>query len=241
MTVIGVTDETKGKVQPYIEQNSIEYVIALGGGGGYKTTGIPHAWLVSADRTVVWKGHPSELKEPLIEEHLAKVRLQPVFKLPKDLASAEKSLNTGKYAAGVKALEKYLEKPKDEASASEARKAVEEVKTYGDDKYKQAESYAAEGYYGEAMEILAALERDFKGLEIGEKSKEKRAEWKKDTAVKAELEAGAYLDQAADLCRQKKYRAAYPLLQKVLQSKKYETTKARARAEAKLKEIEGFL
>ena len=49
----------------------VEYTIGLGGGnGGYKTPGIPHAWLVSAEGKVVWQGNPGGLSSKLIEAEL---------------------------------------------------------------------------------------------------------------------------------------------------------------------------
>ena len=102
-------------------------------------------------------------------------------------------------------------------------------------------SYAEEGYYGDAMVILAMLEKSFKGMEVGDKAKETKRAWKKDKKIKAELEAAAFVDQASFLVRQRRFKQAYALLRKVLRTKKYADTKAHGRASDKLKEIQPFL
>lgn len=184
---------------------------------------------------IVWEGHPGELKETLIEEHLKSVRLKPTFELPKDLKKAQTDLNAGKYASGVKALETYLKKPKNDADARAARDAIDAVNSHGKGKLEDADKLAGQGYYADALGLVTDLERDFKGMEVGNQAKAKRDAWKKDDKAKAEIEASAIVDKASELLRQKKTPEAQALLQRVLQSKKFEGTKARERAQEKLK------
>jgi hypothetical protein len=237
LTIIGVTDDPVSKLTSFIEDKGIKYVIAVGGGSGYTTAGIPHAWLVNGIGEIVWEGHPAELKDDAIETQLKSVRLRPTFGLPKDLKKAETSLNAGKYVDGIKALETYLKKPKSDEGEKAAKEAIEKVQTYGKETLAQADGYAQEGYYAEAMEAVAALEKGFKGTEVGDEAKKKHDAWKKDDKVKTELEAGARVDKADGLTRAKKFKEAGAFLQRVLQVKKYEGTKARERAAAKLKSL----
>jgi hypothetical protein len=230
LTIIGVTDESASRISSFIEQKGIKYVIAIGGGSGYQTSGIPHSWLVSSTGEVVWDGHPAELKDDMLEEQLRKVLLR-----------AEASLNAGKYAEGIKALETYVKKPQGEEAAKAASEAIEKVAKYGKEKLQDAERLAQDGYYAEALETVAALEKGFKGTELGDQAKKKHDAWKKDDKVKTELEASALVDKAEDLARGKKYKDAGAFLQRVLQLKKYEGTKARERAEARLKSIRQYL
>jgi hypothetical protein len=230
-----VTDEQEGKVTPYIEKNGIEYTIALGGASGYKTRGIPAAWLVGPDGKVLWKGHPSGLNASIIEEHLAKVRMTPQWdKLPGGLKNARKALGKGLFAKGLKALAKEVDDADHGAAASEA---IEQVKAYGQSQLDMVDSHAEAGNYSGGMELLGSLEKSFKGTEIGDAAKAKRSEWKKDKTVKAELEGEKLLAKAQALLRDNPKGAASVLL-KITKGKKYEGTKARAAAEAKLSGLE---
>jgi tetratricopeptide (TPR) repeat protein len=216
-------------------------VIALGGASGYQTRGIPHAWLVSPTAEIVWEGHPSGLTQGIIEQHLKGVRPGPTVELPSELRGAKRYFDAGKYATGVKELEKYLKSPKDEEVAKSAREAIEKVNAYVKGKIESAAVYAKEGYYSEAMEILQETEKIFKGLEGADEAKAKVAEWKKDAKIKLELEAGAYLQKARELIDEKQYRSAAPLLARITNAKKYEGTKVRELAEKELEKIKGKL
>lgn len=242
LTIIGVSDEPAAKVKPYIETKGIKYIIALGGANEYKTTdGIPHAWLVSAKGEVVWAGHPGNLQVSLLEEHLKDVQLAPQFKLPKDLQSAEKQLNGGNYAAGIKTLETHLKKPKNAETEKAAKNALGQINSFGKEKLKQAEEYAKERDYGEASEILESLEKSYKDTEIGTKAKDTVAEWKKDKDIKLELDGAALVQKAEAAIREKKYPAAAGFLLQVTKPKKFESTKVREIAQKKLKSIESKL
>jgi hypothetical protein len=196
---------------------------------------------VSPKGEIVWEGHPSGLDNSTIEEQLKYVRLTPTFDLPKALRSAERYLNGGRFASGMKALERYLKRPKDEEDAKAAREALEKVQTYGKDKLKEVEELAKEGYYGDGMRILELLEKAFKGTEIGDQAKEKQSAWKKDDKISAEIKASLIVEKARELIRAKSYRTAYALLLRVLKSDKYEETKSREVAEELRMKIRKYL
>ncbi len=242
MAIVGVTSESAAKVKPYIEKNGIKYTIAIGNASEYKARGIPHAWLVDPKGTVVWHGHPSNLKEETVQQHIKGARSMPAFdELPKPLKKAGKYLEAGVYAKGIGELEKYLKRPKDEAVAATAKKTITIVKEFGNTLYKNALSYFEEGDYVDALDIVTDLEKSFKGMELSKKAKKKRTEWKKDKRVKAELTASAYLAKARELVAKKKYKNALPFLMQVIKSKKYAETKSREKALKMAKELEKML
>ncbi len=238
MTIIGVSDEASAKVKGFVEQNGIKYTIAIKGADEYKTSGIPRAWLVSPRGEIVWEGHPGDLKEPLIEEHLKGVTLTPTFSLPKDLKSAEKELNAGRFSDALKALETHLKKPKSPETESAARETIEKVKAYGASRLQRAEEYAKEREYGEAAEVLKGLEKSFKGLEAGEKARETLAAWKKDEKIKLELDGSAFLEKAEAHIQAKQYKNAAGFLLQITKPKKFEGTKVREIAAKKLAAVE---
>jgi peroxiredoxin len=72
--VIAVTRHTKGQttedVQTYIDENSITYPVAVDGGTtsrSYNIAGIPAAAIVGKDGTVVFRNHPSQITDALLE------------------------------------------------------------------------------------------------------------------------------------------------------------------------------
>lgn len=238
LAVIGVSDETAGKVKPYIEANGIKYIIALDKAPEYKSSGIPHAWLVSPKGEIVWEGHPSGLKEAQIEEHIKGASMTPQFTLPRELKTAESHLNAGKFADGIKALETHLKKPKSPSTETAAREALEQAKSYGDSRLKLVENLAKEQDYGSGAEILRELQTNFKGHEVGDKAKGLLGEWKKDAAIKLELDAASLLEQAEAQIQAKAWKNAAAALSQITRGKKFEGTKAREIAAKKLATVQ---
>lgn len=238
MTIIGVTDEPSAKIKSFITEKDIKYGIAIGKAVEYKTSGIPHGWLVSPRGEIVWEGHPTSLSAGVIEEHLKSVSLTPTFSLPKDLAAVERQLNTGSLGAGLKALETHLKKPKSPETGAAATGAIEKIKAFGAEQLKRAEHFAKEGDYGDGAEVLQSLEKSFKGTEVADTAKEKLAEWKKDKAIKLELDGAAQIQKADALIQAKQYRNAAVLLAQVAKGKKYDGTRIQAAAQKKLASVE---
>lgn len=238
MTIIGVTDEPSTKIRPFIESKGIKYTIAIKGANLYKTSGIPHAWLVDPSGEVFWEGHPANLKEATIEERLKLAYAPPTFTLPKELKAASKHLDAGDLGAGAKALETYLKSPKNADAEKAAKEALEAIRTHASERLAQAESLGKESSYGMASTILEHIEKAYKGTEAGDKARATLAAWKKDKGTKLELEAAELLEKASGFMSAQNWQAAAAALQKVTRTKKYEATKAREVAATKLKLVE---
>jgi len=215
----------------------MKYAIALGGADEYKTSGIPHCWLVGPNGKIVFEGHPSGISEAVIEENLRGVRLKPSFDdLPEAFGKARMAFEKDDWAKGLKELEKL---EKDEANAQAATAAKEKVLGFGKESLASAVAKGEGGDYTSAMKALDKLADDWKGCEIGDEAKKQRDGWKKDKTVKLELDAEELLLKAAELEKAGQKPAAAAVLKKVCEGKKYEGTKARARAEERLKALGG--
>ena len=236
-----MTNESASKIKSFIDDKGIEYTIAIGGANEYRTSGIPRAWLVSATGEIVWEGHPNGLKKSLLEQQLKTVRLTPEFKLPKALKTAQKSLDSGQFGKGLAALQKYVDKPKDEEVAAAAKGAIKKIKRYGSAQFRAVQAYAKAGFYTDGLALATRLTKSFKGTPIGDKAKKLKKEWLADKSIKAELEAEAYISKAKEYMNAKKYKNANPLLQRVIQSKKYRETKAAEKAKRLAKNIKKYL
>ncbi len=244
LTIVGVTGEPESKINSFIVSRGIKYTIAIGGASGYKTRGIPHAWLVAPGnpgRNVVWEGHPARLNNGTIDANLKYVRLRPVFKLPDALSRAEKYLNAGRYASGVKELDRYLKRPKDAEVEAAAKAAKEKLTTYGKQKLDQAALLVKERDFADAVALLEEIEDTFKGIEAGDTAKKQLSALKRNKDAKVELTAQRYLDKAEGYLKRKKYKLAAKYLRALVSSKKYGSTKVAERAEKKLDAIAGYL
>jgi thiol-disulfide isomerase/thioredoxin len=60
LVIVGLSNETKEKVEPFVKEMKIPYVIGYGSttGKAYGVTGIPCAFVIGADGNLVWTGHP---------------------------------------------------------------------------------------------------------------------------------------------------------------------------------------
>ena len=74
--IIGISDEAKSKVTPFVDQmgSQMDYTVAVSKGGAthkkymgaFGSQGIPHAFIVNQDKHIVWEGHPlAGMKEVL--------------------------------------------------------------------------------------------------------------------------------------------------------------------------------
>lgn len=75
VTVIGVSNETNGKVRPFVKKqgDNMAYTVAIDAGGkmsegymkAFKQNGIPHAFIVDQTGKIAWHGHPMAMDESL--------------------------------------------------------------------------------------------------------------------------------------------------------------------------------
>ena len=74
LVIIGLTDEDRETVEAFMDDGMpMSYIVGTGSGSAraYGVRGIPHAFLLGLDGTVVWQGHPLDPEMPgAIEEAL---------------------------------------------------------------------------------------------------------------------------------------------------------------------------
>lgn len=97
VTIIGVSDETAGKVKPFVEKmaDQMSYVVATDDGRKTSTAymeafgqdGIPHAFIVDKQGRVAWHGHPMAGLDKALED---------IVSGEYDLETAKKSLRAEK-------------------------------------------------------------------------------------------------------------------------------------------------
>lgn len=239
MTIVGVSDESPAKVRAFLAKTPVKYLIAIGGAAGYATRGIPHAWLVNPKQEIVWKGHPASLTRATIEKHLEGVYVLPTFALPRALTGAQRFFGKGRYGAGLRSLERYLKDAKSDEVAAQARAAVEKLTAYTKGQLADAARFVEEREYARAIDIVTQLEAAFKGSDVADTAKAKRLAWMQDDTIKAELAAADLLAKARAFRGRNRIKSARALLKRIVNSTRYEGTKAHETAKAALAALPG--
>lgn len=83
LSIVAVTDEGASETEKWVRNKGAQYAYAYDKGGKlarhFGVNGIPHAVLVDATGTVVWKGHPGALDEKTVEGALTGALPKPLF------------------------------------------------------------------------------------------------------------------------------------------------------------------
>ncbi len=228
---MGVTRESATTIKPFIKAKKINYLIAIGKGTGYETRGIPHSWLVNAKGSIVWEGHPGNLKDQQIEELVKDCWLWPTLKLDGDLKKASAYVKAGRLGDGIKELAKFLKKPKDDALVGDAEKALKRLEDFGSSSLARPEEAIKAGDFDVVLTSLQRIEKAFKGHEVGSKAKARLRELGKDKTTKLEMAAAAIFIKAQYNADSGANRYAMGYLRKITKVKKYADTKMKAKAD----------
>ena len=77
LQIVGVTSENRTIVDRFIQRIPMDYTVALDRNkkyfAGFGIPAIPHLVLLSAEGEILWRGHPMELTEQLLDEAVDRV------------------------------------------------------------------------------------------------------------------------------------------------------------------------
>ena len=205
VVLIGLTDETKTKVEPFAAEMGMTYAVGCGSRSksAYGVRGIPHAFVVDVAGKVVWRGHPaSDGFETAIQEQL---RTNPPTLLSSEakakalaiVQKAEEALAEKAYLRAAGMLGRIKDPGKDpevEKRAAALRSTLTERAearaAEADQHLKKKEYYEADTALSEVM-VLAG-DSDLAGM-----ARSRRAELHKDKAALAAIEQGRREHEAA--------------------------------------------
>jgi len=207
LVIIGVTNEPKALVEPFVEKHGMQYLIA-GNKTDYTAPAIPASWLISPKGEIVWNGHPSSLKNDVIEEQLKDARMGPEIELPEALANVRKPVEEEKWGDALKALERALKAKPEEDVAKAAQAAIDAINAWGEERLKVVDELAKEGDYLAGLEALVEVQKQFKGSDIADRARDKARDCNSDREIKNEITAAQHLAKARELDRQKKDKEA---------------------------------
>ena len=252
LTVLSATSEPKESVEPWVAQNKAAYPILCGspsGLGSYSTGGVPQAYLIGADGTIVWEGHPGELKEDAIEKHLgdmdkenrvstwAFVIAQSLPAVPEKLKDVKKLLEKMKFGDALKKAETTVGKLE-----GEEQQAGEQIRDWianvGTTAMEKAAGLVREGLFYKAVLQYDQVEERFKGHDLAKQAKAAVKELKADKVRALEIKASEKLEQIqkemdAERKPEDKLKCLKPLL-----AKKYADTMAGKEAAKLAEELE---
>lgn len=172
--------------EPWIAKHGAKYAYAYDKGAKVKrwfgVNGIPHAVLVDATGSVVWRGHPGELSESMLEEHLTGTLSKPIFEWPDAAQGVGKSLVKGEFAAALAAARTLSE-------ADGGPEVVAQVSAVIDARVAQVEGWRKAGNVYDVLETGARLAQGLEGHEHAAKVAALVAEVEADKDAKPVLEA----------------------------------------------------
>jgi thiol-disulfide isomerase/thioredoxin len=206
------------------------------GVSGYNTGGgIPQAWVIGVEGTVVFQGRPGSV-DKWIKEEIAKVAYPGLGKseVHDDVRKAAIEFARKKYADAREEAQEVLEDEDAEAGAREdAQYIIDRVNKISEKKWAEAEAFEAGKRYINAQEIFEWFAAHFRGGDEGDKAKDKLKEYRKDKQIKKEMLAQQYFEQVVlkQLTKARDDRERTMILSAFINNSRFEGTQAVADAQ----------
>lgn len=206
LVIVALSDEMKKDVQPFVEKMGLPFIVgaASTSKAAYGIRGIPHTFLVDADGTITWSGHPMELTAATVKKLVHGARL-PKNRLlafrgdvdgTKTQTKYEKLARNGELAAAIEQAEATLVDAKASAEEKGAAEATKKsVSAYVDDIRKRAEGLIESRDVAEGRALYEALAKEFERTDVGASAKKRLDEIAKDASLSREIEAMKELNE----------------------------------------------
>ena len=238
-TVLAVTNETRDKVDEFVEAQKPTHPIVIESGdslAAFGGSGFPSSFLIAPDGKIAWAGHPGGVPEDLLEELLTKAKLFP--DLPKTLTPIRSQMEKGKLYEAVVALAKQKEGGKlSEEETTWADKLQGWLDWNRDSVTKRAAKAVEAGDFYTAWLAYETTAKRWKGAEVAKEAQDAAKGLLADKDKKAEIEAGKKLAKITTSLGDASPKKAIKLLE-AMTSKKYAETVAGKRAAGMIKGYE---
>lgn len=194
LTIIGVTGEPSAKIETFARTKAMEYLLACGvTASAYRSSSIPHAWLIDSRGRVAWKGHPGSLSDAEIEKQLSTLSLPPALKLPDSMAKVTSALQGAACAKAITELEAHVKRPRSTGDDATAQSAIDALVAYGERMLTRAESEVSAKRFNLALELLETVEAQFKGHALAKQAETQRKALQGPGENQLELEAAKHV------------------------------------------------
>ena len=234
LSILAVTDEGAGDTEKWVRNKGAQYAYAYDKGGKlarhFGVQGIPHAVLVDATGTVVWKGHPGALEERTLEQALTGALAKPLYDWSAAAAGAKSAFVKHNYKAALEQAGKLGEGD----GGPEIVKAIQAVVSANVESMKAAHE---KGDFLGARSRATELSKDLVGLPELATATQMLADIaaNKDAAsvIKGQEKVAKF--RSGKLSKRKEVQAAMESLQKL--AKEYSGTYAEKEANELIREL----
>jgi hypothetical protein len=190
LTVLGITSESKGQTEPWIEEAKAHYGYAYDKARKLSTacgvSGIPHAVLIDASGKIVYSGSPGGITNDIVSKATTGALKTPLYSLPKEMAKVRKLLAKDDLSGAIaecESLAKKSDAPPEAAATAEALRAMIASTI------ESADALGKVGNWLEAQEVCERMLKAAKGLPEEALAKEKLASMSKDKDIQKEIKA----------------------------------------------------
>lgn len=242
LTILAVSNEAESAIEAFIEEFGPTFPILIDAGDAmedYGAAGYPSSFLIGPEGTIVWAGHPGNVTNEMIEEHLEGVELLP--EIPRSLRTVEKAMKKGKYGDALKKVEKLITADRlpdeDKDIAEKMRALIDGIAARG---LERAAADLQEGKVYKAFLAYEDIERKFKGHDYSKKAKAEVKRMEGVDTYKLEIKASEKWAKIKPKLQDIPAKKALALLRPLL-SKKYAETKAGKKAADKEREFKHAL
>lgn len=179
VVIIGITQESKGKVKPFAKRMDMKYVVGISGGNtsrAYGVRGIPHAFIIDTEGIVRWSGHPMGGLDEAIEKQLKDTPprlLSPkkVKMIRKLISEAEVLLVQESYPEAASKAQRVKDiKNVDIKLLDGANEILEKIAKKAEKELAEAEEFTAAKDYASADKVLVRIRRTHKGMPAATKA-----------------------------------------------------------------------
>lgn len=233
-----MSGQDEATVKAFVDEHEATYpTMWQAASSAYSTGGVPSAYLIGPDGTVLWQGHPAGLSNGDIEDHLKDVEkdnrlttwaftlektLPPV---PEKLSSAKKLLQKMKFGAALKKVESGMARMEGEEK-TQAEALCEFIANPGKADLEKAQGLVEKGRIYTAFLLYGKVEERYKGHDIAKQAKDAAKALEKDKANKTEIKAGEKLAEIKVELRGERNPEKHIEALEALTSKKYADTVA---------------
>lgn len=227
-------------LKKFLSARGITAPVQCGGMGGYPGNGgLPFAYVIGVDGTVVFEGRGDY--HAVVKAELAKIKYPGLGKLEvaKGLEKAAGNFVAKAYNKAIDDCNSVIEKNKDEAAVADAKFIIERCNAEGAKLRARVDKAKEEKRYLDAFADLETLSTGFKGMELGDAAAAEIKDLKKDKEVKREVDAANNLIKLMENVNKMKTKTEKATaLRNFAKQKSNEGTRAAAEAAAKADQVE---
>lgn len=210
--VVGVTHEPPDPTEKFMQQTGAKWMVAYVPKGKtfeeWGVSGIPAAFLVDPNGTVVWSGHPAGLRSKEVAKYVRGVRYAP--DLSKAHAAIETLVRKGEYGEAYAEIREALDGAGSDEGVQKGleatRKAIEDRAACSLGRGREC---LDEGDAYGALKAFESLAREYEGLPAATEANDAASKIRGDATLAKEVEAGQGVYEGLDRIEKGSYREAW--------------------------------